>query len=105
LRLARRPPAPGDCSASDRPDRVCPSTRNEHTILVHAEGAWSHDEHLDGLLTALDARRELVEPAVGFTVRQGVVAVSLWVEAGSEAAAWDLANRALVEEMGQLGLV
>ncbi len=41
---------------------------------------------------------------MGFTVRQGVVAVSLWVEAGSETAAWEMANRALVEEMGQLGL-
>jgi hypothetical protein len=78
---------------------------NEHTILVHAEGAWSHEEHLDDLLEALDERRELVEPAVGFTARQGVVAVSLWVEAGSETAAWEMANRALVEEMGQLGLV
>jgi hypothetical protein len=54
---------------------------------------------------ARDERRELVEPAVGFTARQGVVAVSLWVEAGSEPAAWEMANRALVEEMGQLGLV
>jgi hypothetical protein len=78
---------------------------NEHTILVHAEGAWSHDEHLDDLLRALDAWRELVEPAVGFTVRRDVAAVSLWVEAESEPAAWDLANRALVQEMGQLGLV
>jgi hypothetical protein len=78
---------------------------NEHTILVHAEGAWSHDEHLDELLKALDARRELVEPAVGFTVRRGVAAVSLWVEADSELAAWDLANGVLVAEMGQLGLV
>ncbi len=78
---------------------------NEHTILVHAEGAWSHDEHLDDLLKALDARRELTEPAVGYTVRRDVAAVSLWVEAASEPAAWDLANRALVEEMGQLGLV
>jgi hypothetical protein len=78
---------------------------NEHTILVHAEGAWSHDEHLDDLLEALDARRELVEPAVGFTVGRRVAAVSLWVEAGSETAAWEMGNRALVEEMGQLGLV
>ncbi len=78
---------------------------NEHTILVHAEGAWSHDEHLDDLLKALDARRELVEPAVGYTVRRSVAAVSLWVEADSEGAAWETANRALVEEMGQLGLV
>jgi hypothetical protein len=78
---------------------------NEHTILVHAEGAWSHDEHLDNLLEALDARPELVEPAVGFTVGPRVVAVSLWVEADGEPAAWDLANRALGEELGQLGLV
>jgi hypothetical protein len=77
---------------------------NEHTILVHAEGAWSHDEHLDDLLKALDARCELVEPAVGYTMRKRVAAVSLWVEADSEAAAWEAANRALVEEMGQLGL-
>jgi 1,2-phenylacetyl-CoA epoxidase PaaB subunit len=77
---------------------------NEHTILVHAEGAWSHDVHLDDLLKALDARRELVEPAVGYTVRRRVAAVSLWVEADSEVAAWEMANRALVEEMGQLGL-
>ena len=76
----------------------------EHTILVHAEGAWSHDEHLGDLLQALDARRELVEPAVGFTVRRRVAAVSLWVEADSETAAWETANRALVEEMEQLGL-
>jgi hypothetical protein len=79
--------------------------RNEHTILVHAEGAWSHDERLENLLKALDGRRELVEPAVGYTLERGVAAVSLWVEAESEPAAWDLANRALVEEMGQLGLV
>jgi hypothetical protein len=78
---------------------------NEHTVLVHAEGAWSHDEHLDELLTALDARRELVEPAVGFTVRRDVAAVSLWVEADGECAAWEKASRALVEEMEQLGLV
>ena len=78
---------------------------NEHTILVHAEGAWSHDERLDDLLRALDARRELVEPAVGYTVRRDVAAVSLWVEADSEIAAWESANRALVEEMAQLGLV
>jgi hypothetical protein len=77
---------------------------NEHTILVHAEGSWSHDEHLDDLLRALDARRELVEPAVGYTVRRRVAAVSLWVEADSETVAWELANRALVEEMAQLGL-
>jgi hypothetical protein len=79
--------------------------RNEHTILVHAEGAWSHDEHLDGLLKALDGRRELVEPAVGYTLERELAAVSLWVEAESEPAAWDLANRALLEEMRQLRLV
>jgi hypothetical protein len=78
---------------------------SEHAILVHAEGAWSHEEHLDELLKALDARRELIEPAVGFTVRRRVVAVSLWVEAGSETVAWEMGNNALVEEMGQLGLV
>ena len=33
-----------------------------------------------------------------------VAAVSLWVEAGSETAAWEMANRALVEEMRRLGL-
>jgi hypothetical protein len=54
---------------------------------------------------ALDARRELTEPAVGYTVRRDVVAVSLWVEAGSEMAAWELVNNTLVEEMGQLGLL
>jgi hypothetical protein len=77
---------------------------NEHTILVHAEGAWSHEDHLDDLLKALDARGELVQPAVGFTVRRRVAAVSLWVKASSEPAAWELANRALVEELEQLGL-
>ena len=79
--------------------------RNEHTILVHAEGAWSHEEQLENLLKALNGRRESVEPAVGYTLEREVAAVSLWVEAESEPAAWDLANRALVEEMGQLGLV
>ena len=59
---------------------------------------------MDRLLKALDARRELIEPAVGFSVGPRVAAVSLWVEAAGEPAAWDLANRAVVEEMGQLGL-
>jgi hypothetical protein len=71
---------------SDRSDRVTTVGDQRATILVHAEGAWSHDEHLDDLLKSLDARRELVEPAVGFTVGPRVVAVSLWVEAASEPA-------------------
>jgi hypothetical protein len=78
---------------------------NEHIVLIHAGGVWSHQEHLDDLLAALDARRELVEPAVGFTVRRGLAAVSLWVKADAKATAREIASRALVEEMGQLGLV
>ncbi len=71
--------------AGTGPERPAPCTSPEATRHpVHAEGAWSRDEHLDDLLKVLDARRELVEPAVGFTVRRRVVAVSLWVEAGSE---------------------
>ena len=78
---------------------------NEHILLVQAEGAWSHEEHLDDLLKALDGRRELVEPAVGYTLRRDVAAVSLWVKADEKTNAEELANRALVEEMSQLGLV
>ncbi len=89
---------------SDRPTGYLRRMPNEHTLRVHVEVAWSHDERLDDLLKALNERCELVEPAVGFTAGQRVVAVSLWVEAGSETAAWEMANRALVEEMGQLGL-
>ena len=78
---------------------------NEHILLVHAEGRWSHEEHLDDLLKALDGRRELIEPAVGYTLRRDVAAVSLWVKADEKTNAEELANRALVEEMSQLGLV
>jgi hypothetical protein len=78
---------------------------NEHIVLIQAEGAWSHEEHLDDLLKALDARRELVEPAVGFTVRRDLAAVSLWVKTDERAMAREMAICALVEEMGQLGLV
>ena len=78
---------------------------NEHIFLIQAEGTWSHEEHLDDLLKALDGRRELVEPAVGYTLRRDVAAVSLWVKAPGKTHAEELANRALVEEMKQLGLV
>jgi hypothetical protein len=79
--------------------------RHEHILLLPAEGTWSHEQHLDDLLRALDGRRELVEPAVGYTLRRDMAAVSLWVKADGKTNAQELANRALVEEMTQLGLV
>ena len=79
--------------------------RHEHILLLPAEGTWSHEEHLDDLLRALDGRRELVEPAVGYTLRRDMAAVSLWVRADGETNAQELASRALVEEMTQLGLI
>ena len=72
---------------------------------MHAEGTWSHEEHLDDLLRALDGRCELVEPAVGYTLRRDVAALSLWVKADGKTNAQQFANRALAEEMTQLGLV
>jgi hypothetical protein len=69
---------------------------NEHIFLMHPEGAWSHQEHLDDLLKALDGRRELVEPAVGSTLRWDVAAVSVWVKADGKTNAEELANRARV---------
>ena len=42
---------------------------------------------------------------MGYTLRRDMAAVSLWVRADGETNARELANRALAEEMTQLGLI
>lgn len=78
----------------------------EHTVTVEvAATAWEEDDHLVDLLVALDARPELLGPAVAGDVHRRIVAVTVTLEAPTAKIARELANRALLEEMLSLGLV
>ena len=77
----------------------------EHTVTVEVAVDWDVGEHLAVLLDALDARPELLGPAVGADLRKGVIGVTVTVEAKNEEAAQEIATLALIDELRGLGLV
>jgi hypothetical protein len=78
---------------------------SEHTVTVEVAADWDGDERLADLLDALDARPELLGPAVGADARQRVIGVTVTVEAKSEEAAQEIATLALLDAMQKLGLL
>jgi hypothetical protein len=76
-----------------------------HTVTVEAGVGWDGSGHLAGLLAALDACPESLEPAVGSHIRRGAIGVTLTVRATTPRVAQEIATRVLIDEIVKLGLV
>jgi hypothetical protein len=77
-----------------------------HTVEVEVSPvAWGDDDRLGDLLDALDARPELLGPAVGVDLSRRAIGVTVTVAAGDPEAARTVAARALDEEIIALRFV
>ena len=76
-----------------------------HPVTVEVALGWDDHGCLGELLAALDARPEFLWPPVSADVGERVVGVTVMIKARTEKAAQEIATRALIDEMEQLGLV